>query len=78
MDCFKRNTAQHLLQPVILLKYRGAEPAGLQSTETYVCRLVSSIVPYIINHAGEEVEAGRDVMREQENAQSLRRKRTDK
>ena len=35
-------------------------------------------MPYVIDHAGEEVEAGRDVMWEQQDAQSLRRKRTDK
>lgn len=70
--------ALRLLQPIILLKCRRVEPAGLQSTKTYVCGLVSSIVPYIIDHAGEEVEAGRDVMREQQDAQSLQRKYTKK
>lgn len=62
-----------LIEPIILLKCQGVGPAGLCSTKTYVCGLISSIVPYIIDHAGEEVEAGRDVMREQQDAQSLRR-----
>lgn len=57
---------------------RRIELASLQRTKTYICGLVSSILPYIIDHAGEEVEAGRDVMREQQDAQSLQRQHTDK
>lgn len=50
----------------------------MQGARTYICGLVSSMVPYIINHAGEEVEARRDVMWEQEDADSLRKKYADK
>lgn len=78
MDCIKRDPAQCLFLLVIFLRCGWAEGASLQGARTYICGLVSSMVPYIINHAGQEVEARRDVMWEQEDADSLRKKYADK
>lgn len=41
---------------------------------THISGLVPSIVPHVIHHGGEQVQAGRDVVRKQEDAEGLKNK----
>jgi hypothetical protein len=40
---------------------------------THIRGLVPSVMPHVIHHAGEQAQAGWDVVREQEDAEGLRR-----
>lgn len=41
---------------------------------THVSGLVPSVMPHVIHHAGEQAQAGWDVVREQEDAEGLKDK----
>lgn len=39
---------------------------------THVSGLVPSVMPHVVHHVGEQAQAGRDVVREHEDAEGLR------
>lgn len=47
--------------PSILWAYRN----------THISGLVPSVMPHVVHHAGEQAQAGRDVVREHEDAEGL-------
>lgn len=49
-------------------------PCG-PAASTHVGGLVPSVMPHVVHHAGEQAQAGRDVVREHEDAEGLRGER---
>lgn len=63
-----KEISQTLRKPKSLLATYGA------TENTHVSGLVPSVMPHVIHHAGEQVQAGWDVVREQEDAEGLKSK----
>lgn len=59
---------QTLRKPKPLLAIYGP------TENTHIRGLVPSVMPHVIHHAGEQVQAGWDVVREQEDAEGLKNK----